>query len=193
MMFDNLDVSWRWPDPEPTPLQEEVVISQRGLESLQGEWRWLWARCAGATTAQRPEWLLPWCRRRADPSSSPLWVLTLRSEGRLAGLVPLTLRLEQGARVVRLLGEGLPGYLDVLMDAQLAPRGMLHLFDWLARCANQWDTCAFTQLREGSQLLRAPLPPGWGERIDAGELPSGSGTHGRCYQRGLWLAPAKAQ
>ncbi|MFY0526081.1 hypothetical protein ACN28I_24030 [Archangium gephyra] len=51
------------PARAPAPLEVEEVVSLRGLEQLQGEWRWLWTRCPTATTYQRPEWLLPWYRR----------------------------------------------------------------------------------------------------------------------------------
>jgi CelD/BcsL family acetyltransferase involved in cellulose biosynthesis len=152
------------------PLEVEGVTSPRDLEALQGEWRWLWARCPGATTFQRPEWLLPWYRH-FGPYFSPRepWVVTLRSEGRLVGLAPLAVREENGARVVRLLGEGLSDYLDVLMDPELAPHGTRALFAWLARRGEHWDTCVFEQLREGSPLLRTPVPPGWGEHTEVQE------------------------
>jgi CelD/BcsL family acetyltransferase involved in cellulose biosynthesis len=155
----------------PAPLEVEEVFTLRGLEQLQGEWRWLWARCPGATTFQRPEWLLPWYRH-FGPSFSPRppWVVTLRSEGRLVGLAPLALREEDGARVVRLLGEGISDYLDVLMDPALATHGVQTLFDWLALNGERWDTCVFEQLREDSPLLRTPVPEGWGERTGVQEL-----------------------
>ena len=126
--------------------------------------------------------LLPWYRSTdASLSSRSPWGLALRSEGRLVGLAPLLVREEAGARVVRLLGEGLSDYLDVLMDPELAPHGLRTLFDWLGRNAARWDTCVFEQLRENSPLLRTPLPPGWGERAEARE--------GTYYRRSLWLAP----
>jgi CelD/BcsL family acetyltransferase involved in cellulose biosynthesis len=154
-----------------TPLEVEVVTSRRGLEALQGEWRWLWARCPEATTFQRPEWLLPWYRHFGPYfSPRPPWVVTLRSEGRLVGLAPLAIREENGARVVRLLGEGISDYLDVLMDPELAPHGVRALFGWLARGGEHWDTCVFEQLREDSPLLRTPVPPGWGERTEVQEV-----------------------
>jgi CelD/BcsL family acetyltransferase involved in cellulose biosynthesis len=190
MMFDNLDVSRHWPAHEHTPLAEEVVTSLRELESLQGEWRWLWTRCAGASSVLRPEWLMPWYRR-CDPSFSPLRVLTLRSQGRLVGLAPLAVRKERSARVVRLLGEGLPDYLDVLMDPELAPQGVETLLGWLARHGDDWDTCVFEQLREDSALLRTPAPMGWSERIETRAPPAQlAGTY---HRRSLWITPAKTQ
>ncbi len=159
------------PTPVPAPLEVEEVVSLRGMEQLQGEWRWLWARCPGATTFQRPEWLLPWYRHFGPYfSSRPPWVVTLRSEGRLVGLAPLVIREEDGARVVRLLGEGISDYLDVLMDPELAPHGVRTLFDWLALNGERWDTCVFEQLREDSPLLRTSVPSGWGERIEVQEV-----------------------
>ncbi|MGZ3459027.1 MAG: GNAT family N-acetyltransferase, partial [Archangium sp.] len=157
--------------PAPARLEVEEVVTLRGLEQLQGEWRWLWARCAGATTFQRPEWLVPWYRHFGPSFSSRRpWVVTLRSEGRLVGLAPLVIREEDGARVVRLLGEGLSDSLDVLMDPELAPHGVRTLFDWLALNGEHWDVCAFEQLREDSPLLRTPVPEGWGERTEVREV-----------------------
>ncbi|WNG33344.1 GNAT family N-acetyltransferase [Archangium violaceum] len=153
------------------PLEVEEVVSLRGLEQLQGEWRWLWARCPGATTFQRPEWLLSWVRHLgASFSAQPPWVVTLRSEGRLVGLAPLGIRVENGARVVRLLGEGVSDYLDVLMDPELAQHGVRTLFNWLGRNGERWDTCVFEQLREDSPLLHTPVPEGWGERSEVQEV-----------------------
>lgn len=157
----------------PTPLEVEAVSSWEDLQALQGEWRWLWARCPSATTFQRPEWLVPWYRHFGPYfSPRPPWVVTLRSEGRLVGLAPLAVREENGARVVRLLGEGLSDNLDVLMDPELAPHGVRALFAWLTLHGEQWDTCVFEQLREDSPLLHTPVPPGWGERTQVREVHS---------------------
>jgi CelD/BcsL family acetyltransferase involved in cellulose biosynthesis len=177
MMLGNLDGSRLPSERTPAPLKEESVTSLQAWRALQGEWRWLWARRPGALPSQRPERLLAWYQHHVPPD--PLWVLTLRSEGRLVGLAPLALRNENGARVVRLLGEA-PS--DVLMDPELAPHGVGHLFDWLARHRDRWDTCVFEPLREDALLLRTPAPPGWGERIES----SGTG-----HRRSLWLAPVE--
>jgi CelD/BcsL family acetyltransferase involved in cellulose biosynthesis len=175
MMLGNLDSPQLQPERALAPLEEEVVTSLQGWKALQGEWRWLWARCPGAPPSLRPEGVLTWYQHHAP--TEPLWVLTLRSEGRLVGLAPLTLRSENGAWVVRLLGEG-PS--DVLMDPELAPRGVDHLFDWLARHRDRWDTCVFEPLREDALLLRTPAPPGWNEHLES---------RGTGHRRELWLAP----
>ncbi len=171
--------------PSSRPLEVEEAVSLRGLEQLQGEWRWLWARCPDATAAQRPEWLLPWYRTFGPRlGSHQLWVVTLRSEGRLVGLAPLLLREESGSRVVRLLGQGSADDLDVLMDPELAPHGVRTLFDWLGRDGERWDTCVFEQLREDSPLLRTPVPSGWGERTESWEA-----NDTRTHRRTVWHAP----
>ncbi|WP_375770430.1 hypothetical protein NR798_05920 [Archangium gephyra] len=178
------------PARAPAPLEVEEIVSLRGLEQLQGEWRWLWTRCPTATTYQRPEWLLPWYRSAGTSfSPRPPWVVTLRSEGRLVGLAPLAIREEDGARVVRLLGEGSAEHLDVLMDPLLAPHGVRTLFDWLARNGELWDTCVFEQLREDSPLLHTPVPEGWGEHIEARDVCPRTGLHH--YRRVLWHGPAR--
>ncbi len=173
MMLGNQDTPQPQSERASTRLEEEVVTSLEAWKALQGEWRWLWARCPGASPSLRPEAVLS----HAPPE--PLWVLTLRSEGRLVGLAPLALRNENGARVVRLLGDGAA---DVLMDPELAPHGVDQLFDWLARHRDRWDTCVLEPLREDALLLRTPTPLGWGERLES------SGTS---HRRTLWLAPAE--
>lgn len=173
----------------PAPLEVEEVVTLRGLEQLQGEWRWLWARCPTATTFQRPEWLLPWYRSfGAAFSPRPPWVVTLRSEGRLVGLAPLAIREEDGARVVRLLGEGHADHLDVLMDPVVAPHGVRTLFDWLALNGEHWDTCVFERLREDSPLLHTPVPEGWGEHTETREPDPRTGIPH--HRRSLWHGPA---
>lgn len=192
MMFDNLEVPRLWPNHEYAPLAEEVATSLWEMEALRGEWRWLWTRCPDAPITLRPESLLPWYRR-ADASFSPPWMLTLRSEGRLVGLAPMIVRQENGTRVVRLFGEGLPDYLDVLMDPELASHGAELLLGWLARHGDRWDSCVFEQLREDSRLLRAPTPMGWCERIETRDFQPPERVPMRFHRRSLWIAPARPQ
>ncbi len=142
------------------PLTVDEVNSLEGLKALAPEWRRLWVRCPWATTFQRPEWLLPWCRHF---SPGVLWALALRREGHLVGLAVLGLHVWEGTRVVGLLGAGISDYLDVLLDLELAPHGAQVLLLHLARRRELWDMCDFEQLRAVSPLLRAPLPPGWTE------------------------------
>jgi hypothetical protein len=176
------------PTRAPAPLEVEEVVSLRGLEQLQGEWRWLWTRCPTATTYQRPEWLLPWYRSAGTSfSPQPPWVVTLRSEGRLVGLAPLAIRDEDGVRVVRLMGEGSAEHLDVLMDPLLAPLGVRTLFEWLALNGERWDTCVFEQLREDSPLLHTDAPAGWGDYTETREPCPRTGL--RHYRRVLWHRP----
>jgi CelD/BcsL family acetyltransferase involved in cellulose biosynthesis len=148
------------PAREDAPLMVDEVHSLEGLTALAPEWRRLWERCPWATTFQRPEWLLPWCRHFAPGA---LWGLALRREGLLVGLAVLGLHAWNGTRVVGLLGAGISDYLDVLLDPEQAPRGAQALLSHLARRRELWDVCDFEQLRAASPLLRAPLPSGWTE------------------------------
>lgn len=189
MRFDNLEDTWRWSVSAHTPLVQEAVTSLQALQALQGEWRWLWARCPGATAAQRPERLLPWYRRSAPADATP-WTLTLRSEGRLVGVAPLLVQEERGRRVVRLLGEGLTAHLDVLMDPELAPHGVALLFQWLARHQGHWEECVLDQVHEGSALLRTPPPCAWGERLESWEQPHEGAPPLLQRRRSLWMTSA---
>lgn len=159
------------PRPAPArgadaPLTVEEVSSLEGLRALAPEWRRLWERCPWATTFQRPEWLLPWCRHFSPEAP---WGVVLRRERQLVGLAVLGLQAWEGTRVVGLLGAGISDYLDMLLDPELAPRGAEALLLHLSEVRERWDMCDFEQLRAASPLLRAPVPPGWTEETQVQE------------------------
>jgi CelD/BcsL family acetyltransferase involved in cellulose biosynthesis/glycosyltransferase involved in cell wall biosynthesis len=139
----------------------EEVRGLSALEALQGEWRQLWERSRGASTFQRPEWLLPWSRYFGGGA---VWALALRQGRQLVGLAALNERQESGRRVIGLAGGGLSDYQDVLVDEALAPGGAETLLNWLTRHRARWDAFDFEQLASGSPLLRARAPRGWRER-----------------------------
>ncbi len=143
-------------DVMPAVAVEEVGTPQ-GLEALRPEWAALWNRCPGATPFQAPAWLLPWWRHLGGGS---LWVLTLRHDGRLAGLLPLFCcrTPDDAARQVYLIGTGITDRLNVLLEPEMAHSGMEALLTYLVANHDRWDECDFQQIPEGSPLLRATLP-----------------------------------
>jgi CelD/BcsL family acetyltransferase involved in cellulose biosynthesis len=131
------------------------------LEDLRDEWSALCDRC-DITPFQRPEWLLPWSR--AFPPHEP-WVLAVRTEGRLAGFIPL-FRWQNGTeRTVSPYGAGLSDYVDAVIDPALEAPVMESVFAWLADRRGEWDVCDWEQLRPSSPLLRAPVPAGWSAEV----------------------------
>src|ERR1700687_5471946 len=126
----------------------EILRSIPDHEALAPEWTALWQRSPGATTFQRPEWLLAWLHL-FQPES--LWSVALRRGGRLVGLVPLL--VEEG--VLFPIGAGVTDYLDVLFD-QSEPDAASAFADFL-RSADGWESLDFEQLRPGSLLLGESL------------------------------------
>lgn len=109
------------------------------------------------TPFQHPAWLLPWWDVFG---AGDLHVLEIRSGGRLAGLAPLYLaRSPEGSRELRLIGEGVSDYLDVL-SMPAARRSVVRAIEReLTRSAGEWTCCAFDHLRPGSVLLDVTAPP----------------------------------
>lgn len=182
MRFEQLDDVRRAPASALAPLQAEVLTTREELEALRGEWRWLWARSRATSRFPPPDWSL--LREDFLTPAISRQVLTLRNEGRLVGVLPLVVRMEGGDRVLRLLGGGRLNASHLLMDGQLAPHGGAVFFAWLAGQFDAWDRCVLEPLAEGSPLLRAALPPGWGERHEP---------RGRLHRRILWPSWAMRQ
>jgi CelD/BcsL family acetyltransferase involved in cellulose biosynthesis len=137
-------------------------ITTAGLESLRDEWSALCDRRPDTTPFQRPEWLLPWSR--AFPPHEP-WILTVRSEGRLAGLTPLFRWRNSSERTVSPFGAGLSDYVDAVIDPEAEGPVLEAVFSWLEDRRGEWDVCDFEQLRPSSPLLRAPAPARWAEEV----------------------------
>jgi len=124
------------------------------LDALAPDWAALWAAAPGALPFQSPAWLLAWWR--AFRPGRP-WVLELRRDGRLAGVLPL---YEDGG-TLRLLGAGTTDLQDALLDATLFPAVTEALRTLGA--ALPGATLDLFDVMQGSALLDVPLPPGWRE------------------------------
>lgn len=103
---------------ETTPgLALEVLASESQAEALLNEWKELWNRASSKTVFQRPEWLMPWWRHLG---TGEMRIICCRSEGRLVGILPLTVHsADGGARHALLLGNGVTDYLDALAETEL--------------------------------------------------------------------------
>jgi CelD/BcsL family acetyltransferase involved in cellulose biosynthesis len=125
-----------------------VLTTIEELEALAPEWSDLWDRCPGATTFQRPEWLVPWLHLFRPES---LWTVEIRSEGRLAGLVPLFLDEDSLYPV----GAGITDYLDALIDREAGRSAVDAFYGVLRDRRGEWSTLDFEQLRPLSPLFEA--------------------------------------
>jgi CelD/BcsL family acetyltransferase involved in cellulose biosynthesis len=117
------------------------------LEALRDLWLDLFHRCPEATPFQRPEWLLPWCRRFAPEA---VRVVLVHAGGRLIGMLPLAI----SGSAARLLGEGITDYLDALVD----PEHEREALDGFAGEIAAWSGCMLSALPPSSPLLRMPKP-----------------------------------
>lgn len=139
----------------PIPLEIAEITAAGDLERLRPEWACLWECAPAATPFQSPEWVLPWWRHLFG--GGRLWTLTLRSEGRLAGLAPL---FAWGEGCVSFLGAGVTDYLDILVEPGIEQEGTEMFLAHIAAQSAKWRVCDFQELRQGSPLLRSPIPAG---------------------------------
>ncbi|MFT3772767.1 MAG: GNAT family N-acetyltransferase [Minicystis sp.] len=128
-------------------IRVEAIERVPDLSGIRGAWIELWERCPRATPFQRPEWLIPWCRRFAP---EVVRVTVVRAEGRVIGMLPLG--MVEGT--ARLLGEGITDYLDALID----PAHEEDVLEIFAEEIERWDRAELSALPEWSPLLQV-LPP----------------------------------
>ena len=148
-------------------VEEATTIEE--LERLRGQWLELWRRCPQATPFQSPAWLIAWWKHLGQ---GQLWVLALRQEQRLVGVVPCVVAAPAPGpeRRLLLLGTGLSDYLDALLEPEVAGPACAALLAWLEAGHYGWDVCDWQQLPGNSPLLEAELPPGWRCRRTAQEV-----------------------
>src|SRR5438105_1387057 len=131
-------------------MQSCLIRDVDAIEGLRSEWAELWQRCAGATSFQRPEWILTWIQsfRPVEPM-----IVMVRQDGRLVGLAPLLIYVNQGERVLALLGGGVSDYLDVLVEPGNSGEIIAAIWDEIMRISASWDRVDFTDLSRNSPLL----------------------------------------
>ncbi|MGG5807703.1 GNAT family N-acetyltransferase [Falsiroseomonas sp. CW058] len=153
----------------PDGLRVEEVAA---LEPLRAEWQALWAQLPDATPFQSPAWLIPWWRHVGEGA---LLTLAFRTEGggELVALLPFYVyRQADGRRMLFPLGIATTDYLDALVAPEHRAAVLPRILPELALRGDRWDACEWPQLRAGSALLDAPLPPGWAEdRAEADPCP----------------------
>ncbi|MGK4006439.1 GNAT family N-acetyltransferase [Sorangium sp. So ce1036] len=161
-------------------LDVRVLNRREELEALREPWDALWQRCPAATTFQRPEWLLPWCRE-LGPEEVLALVLRSPSAQGLVGLAPLAIHRIGAERVVALLGAGITDYNDVLAAPGYERAVAEAVLAFLGERAGAWDVADLHDLRGSSPLLAADAPPGWSDEVEKHEacprvvIPEGAG------------------
>lgn len=162
-----------------------VCTHAAALDEVVPEWRALWSRCPDATPFQSPDWLVAWWRTfgarrpsalphaearspRTETFHSPaksqepapnLWTLLVRTEeGHLVGVAPLYVSVNEGLRVVRLIGAGVSDRLEVLAEPGWSRFVCERITAELGGHPERWDVAEFQQLPEDSLLLRTGDP-----------------------------------
>src|SRR5689334_18118795 len=93
-------------------LNTRVITDLAALEKMFSEWNDLWNRCPGATSFQRPEWVLSW----AQTFQPKLFVVEVRSGPDLVGLAPLFLYRSGEQHIFAPLAASVSDYLDWLIE-----------------------------------------------------------------------------
>ncbi len=137
--------------PAPVLTEIEDVTEQGALEALRAEWGGLWQRCPSATPFQSPEWLLAWWKHLG--SGRP-WVIVLRQEGRVAGILPLF--VAGSPRTAAFLGTGISDHLDMLVEPGMGKTAATLFFEHLYRQRHRWGACHLCDIPQGSPLLKVP-------------------------------------
>lgn len=135
----------------PECLSTSVIRDLAALERISSEWNDLWDRCPGATSFQRPEWVLSWTQA-FQPKE--LFVITVLRGELLVGIAPLFLYRSEHEQVLAPLAASVSDYLDWLMAPGSEAEILRHIFGVLESAAVPWDRLDLTDLPESSCLLR---------------------------------------
>jgi CelD/BcsL family acetyltransferase involved in cellulose biosynthesis/glycosyltransferase involved in cell wall biosynthesis len=170
----------------------DEICSDEALVALRAEWDALFARCESATVFQSHGWLSCWSAhlRRGD-----LALVVLRRGARLIGVAPFFVWTDPfGARVLSLMGAGVSDYQDVLFEDGAERECLRALEEWLDASRSRWSRVEWSELRDGSPLLRASAlaPREWCARRSEQDVCTGLALEGdpdrvleRCLPPGM--------
>lgn len=127
-------------------------LHEGSLEDLLVEWGELYAADDRATPFQSPAWARAWWRHWGADSQP--WLLTVRDEGRLVGLLPLCRERLFGLRVLRANAD--PGdYWNMLAAPSARGAAEAAVARELGARRREWDALILDQLLPGSTLAAA--------------------------------------
>jgi len=144
------------------PLKIESLESLDALEAIEPQWRGLWQRDVSATPFESPDWLLPWTRHIWG--GGRIYAIAVRDGRELVGLAPLFFWGYGGRpEIIRVsfLGAGITDHLGMLAAPGFEVAAARLVCERLLAIDREWQVCELEELRPGSPLLRAELPPGW--------------------------------
>lgn len=134
-------------------IQTDVSSSLERMRELASEWQALWSRCPGASTFQRPEWLLAWTEA-FQPRGIRL--IEFRRDSQLVGVAPLLIYPRNGEQVLAFMGGGVSDYLDVLVDPDWEREILDVICDSILQQPD-WTLLDLTDLPANSVLVKTRL------------------------------------
>lgn len=138
----------------PQSLSTNIIADLAALEQRSSEWNDLWNRCPGATSFQRPEWVLSWTQVFQP---APLFVVEVRCGKTLVGLAPLFLYHSGQVRILAPLAASISDYLDWLIDPSRRSEILYEIFEVLRSSGTLWDHLDLHDLPGTSPLLAFDL------------------------------------
>lgn len=134
-------------------LNLKVLRTIAELVSILPEWNAIWLEHPDARPFQRSEWLLPWWRHFGQEH---MYVVCIRRENRLVGLLPAYVYVDPKSRERQLLliGAGTSDYLDGIFTPACTPQDVAEALSLVAE-ETTWDVAYFTQLLPDSSLYKA--------------------------------------
>ncbi|MBV9297464.1 MAG: GNAT family N-acetyltransferase [Verrucomicrobia bacterium] len=154
------------------PLTLTVVAKLKDAFWFEPEWSALWRQATETTPFQSPAWLIAWLRCFQPV---PFKVIFFRRGERLVAVLPLVVNGPEGLSRhieakgtqpgLRLLGEGVSDYLDMLcLQEERSSVGKLFQ-PWLADQLVHCQSAQFQQLRENAVLRSMPIPSSLHEEV----------------------------
>lgn len=128
-----------------------TITNYSELKSIASEWSGLWNRCRGATSFQRPEWLLPWTE---SFTPQQLWTVAVRRKDVLVGLAPMFLYKSGSEKVLVPLGASISDYLDWLIDPEYFRQVFPAILETFSEAEIAWDRLEITDVSSSSQIAR---------------------------------------
>jgi CelD/BcsL family acetyltransferase involved in cellulose biosynthesis len=131
-------------------LSTAVITELEALEGLSGEWTDLWNRCPGATSFQRPEWVLSWTQafRPKQLLAISVWANTT-----LVALAPLFLYRSGQEQILAPLAASVSDYLDWLIEPAFRSESLQQIFATLESADFPWTRLDVTDVPGNSPLL----------------------------------------
>jgi CelD/BcsL family acetyltransferase involved in cellulose biosynthesis len=156
------------------PLTLTVVANLKDVLRFEPEWSALWQQATDTTPFQSPAWLIA-CLRLFQPE--PINFIFFRRGERVVAVLPLIVKgegpsshseAEAAQPRLRLLGEGVSDYLDMLcLEEERSSVGELFQ-PWLADQLLHRESAEFRQLRGNAVLRSMPIPPSLHEEVQPG-------------------------